>query len=372
MTTHPRHRRGFALSPVPAPAPVLALDLGGTRIRAAVVGPDGARIARTAAPTPSARGPAAVVDVCAAALRAALEAARTTTGLETADLGGIGISAPGPVDPWSGTVLEPPNLGPEFANIPLAAELEARFGLPAYLDRDTNVALLAERAFGAARGIDDAVYLTVSTGIGGAMVSGGQLVHGPDGLAGELGHLVVELDGPPCGCGGRGHVEAIASGVALAREARAAVARGESPFLATRAADDPSKLSARHVAAGELAGDAACAALMARARRAVAAACVGIANALNPHVIIIGGAIAAAQGERLLAPVRAAIASDVFPAIGRRIRVLPPQLGDDVSLAGAVPLVAGRRHDDRWRRGRRPLTAHDHVVLQPPREVALS
>ena len=261
-----------------------------------------------------------------------------------ANLAGIGVCSPGPVDPASGVILEPPNLGPDFRDIPLAAELASSEGLPAFLDRDTNVAALGERAFGAARECDDFIYLTISTGVGGAIVSGGELFHGPDGLAGELGHVPVSLDGPRCGCGGVGHVEAYAAGISLARFADALVAADGSPFLAQRARElaPGDALSARDVAEGALAGDPACEELMERARRAVATACVGYVNAFNPHRIVIGGSIAEAEGERLLEPIRATIASEAFQVLARRVRVVPAALGGDVSLAGAHPLVMSR------------------------------
>ncbi len=271
--------------------------------------------------------------------------ARGEAGSEVAaSLAGIGISSPGPVDPWTGVVLEPPNLGPQFRDVPIAAELERGLELPAFLDRDTNVAALGEQAFGAARGVDDFIYLTVSTGVGGAIVTGGKILHGPDGLAGELGHVPVELDGPRCGCGGIGHVEAIAAGVALAREARAILASGGSDFLAARAAALPAgeELSAKDIAEGAEAGDPACRVVMDRARRAVAAACVGYVNAFNPHRIVIGGAIAEAEGDRLLQPIRDAIASEAFDVVARKVTIVPAELGGDVSLAGAQPLVMSR------------------------------
>lgn len=317
------------------------MDLGGTRIRAAVVLPDGTRIARNDRPTPSDRGPRAVVVAC----RDAAHQARAEAPSEiAAEIAGIGVCSPGPVDPSSGVILEPPNLGPRFRDIPLAAELAASEDLPAFLDRDTNVAALGEHAFGAARDCDDFIYLTVSTGIGGAIVTGGQLYHGPDGLAGELGHVPVSLDGPRCGCGGIGHVEAFAAGVSLARFADELVAADGSPFLAQRArALAPGEaLSARDVAEGSLAGDPACSELMTRARRAIATACVGYVNAFNPHRIVIGGSIAEAEGDRLLEPIRATIASEAFEVLARRVRVVPAGLGADVSLAGAQPLVMSR------------------------------
>ncbi|HXG26838.1 MAG TPA: ROK family protein [Candidatus Binatia bacterium] len=328
------------------------MDLGGTRVRAAVVLPDGARIARNERPTPSDQGPQAVVDACRAVAR---EARKAVDPAIAKDIAGIGLSSPGPVDPVRGVVVEPPNLGPEFRDIALAEALSESEDLPAFLDRDTNVAALGEQAFGAARGIDDFIYLTVSTGIGGSIVSGGEILHGPNGYAGELGHVVVELDGPRCGCGGSGHVEAIAAGVALAREARALVAADRSPYLAEQAATlgGPEHLSAREVAQGALAGDPACEAVMDRARRALAAACVGYCNAFNPHRIVIGGAIAEAEGERLLGPIRDAIGSEVFRVIAQQVNVVPAALGGDVSLAGAQPLVmralAGARTIDATR-----------------------
>lgn len=321
--------------------PVLALDLGGSRIRAAVIRPDGSRLARTAGDTPKQEGPAAVVRACREMLAASRAQAPADT---TVALAGIGISSPGPVDPVTGVIVEPPNLGPDFRDVPIAAEMRDAFGLPAYLDRDTNVAALGERAFGAAIGIDDFIYLTVSTGVGGGVVTEGKLLRGANGLAGELGHVPVALDGPRCGCGGIGHVEAFASGTALARDAQALVAAGRSPYLRERARDlgAVERLSAREVAEGSLAGDPECVSLMAIARRALAVACVGYVNAFNPRRIVIGGSIAEAEGERLLEPIRHAIATEVFKVTARYVTVVPAELGADVSLAGAHPVVMSR------------------------------
>jgi glucokinase len=319
---------------------VIAVDLGGTLIRAAIVEPDGTRLGRNERRTPTDDGPAAVVRGCIEAAREAFESAPPGLG---ADIAGIGVSSPGPVDPTTGHVVEPPNLGPTFRNVPLAPELSRALGLPAFLDRDTNVAALGERAFGAARGFDDFIYLTVSTGVGGAIVTGGELLHGPDGLAGELGHVPVTLDGPRCGCGGIGHVEAYASGAGLAKLARAAVAAHESPFLAERAERNGLEhLSAIDVSEGEDAGDPACVALMVRARRAVAVGCVGYINAFNPHRIVVGGSIAEAEGERLLEEIRTALRTEAFEAVSRPVSVVSAELDRDVSLAGAQPLVMSR------------------------------
>ena len=360
------HRiRGLLLT---AP-PVLALDLGGTRIRAAVIQPDGARVARTETETPVDDGPAAVVAACVEMLQRARRSA--DPGIADA-LAGIAVSSPGPVDPRTGVVVEPPNLGPAFRDVPLTAAASDALHLPAFLDRDTNVAALGERAFGAAQGYDDFIYLTVSTGVGGAIVTGGRLLHGPDGLAGELGHVPVSLDGPRCGCGGFGHVESYASGAGLAKLARALVASGGSPFLEERARShgDPHRLSAVDVAEGVKAGDPGCIDLMANARRAVALGCVGYVNAFNPHLIVIGGSIAEAEGESLLEQVRTTIREEAFQAVARHVSVAAAALGGDVSLAGAHPLVMSRLGETAAppsTRTRTRQTASEPVAASPRR-----
>jgi glucokinase len=304
-----------------------------------------------ARPTPVAAGPEAVIAACAQAL--AEVRARAPRDIAN-EVQALGVSAPGPLNPWAGVIVSPPNLGVAFHGIPLAAELEARVHLPVFLERDTNVAALAEMAYGAARDCDDFLYITVSTGFGGAIVTRGELLLGPDGTAGELGHLQVEFDGPLCGCGGSGHVEALCSGHALARDAQTAVDTGRSPFLARRSVETGALADARDVADGETAGDAFCEELMDRARAAFAAAIVGAVNLLNPSLIVVGGAIAERQGDRLFEPAREAVAIGTFAVPGRRVKIVPASLGPDVSLAGAQPLVSSRFADPQWRRPSAP------------------
>jgi glucokinase len=327
----------------------LALDVGGTHIRTAVVLDDGSRNVVARSRTPIKGGPSAILDAC----QAALEKARNGIPAEIREqIAGIGISSPGPVDPWRGVVVQTPNMGPEFVNVPLAPELEKRLSLPAFLERDTNVAALGEMAFGAARKCRDFVYLTVSTGVGGAIVSEGQIFHGPDGTAGELGHMPVAMEGV-CGCGGIGHLEAYLGGAAMAKMARAEVAAGVSPFLQARAAEKGvDAIEAVDIAHGEDAGDEVCHQIMERGRRAFAIACVGYVDALNPTRIVVGGAIADAQGERLLGPARAEVAATAFRTPRSRVQIVPAELGADVGLAGAHPLVIARLGDPAWHRGR--------------------
>ncbi|MGD0017904.1 MAG: ROK family protein [Candidatus Limnocylindrales bacterium] len=334
-------------APEAAEMVVLALDVGGTQIRAAAVLPDGSRLGRRAAPTPLALGAEAIFAACADLLRGVADGLPAQVRGRVA---AIGISSVGPVDPWRGLVVDPPNV-PPLRDAPLADEMETRLGLPAFLDRDTNVAALAEHWLGAARGCRDFLYVTVSTGLGGAVVHDGRLMLGPDGTAGELGHVTLMMDGGPrCGCGGTGHLEGIAAGAGLAAQARDEVALGNSAFLLARAELAP--LTARDVAEGELAGDPACELLMQRARRAFAVACVGWVDAFNPTLIVVGGTLAERQGERWLGAARAEVESSAFRAPAARVRIVPAQLGDDVGLVGAWPLVALRSGDPTWREKR--------------------
>jgi glucokinase len=302
---------------------------------------------------------------------AALELARATSGDKGRDVFAIGVSSPGPIDPWAGVIVSPPNLGADFHGIPIAGEVEARLGLPTFLERDTNVAALGEMAYGAARDCEDFLYLTVSTGFGGSIVTRGHLMLGPDGMAGELGHLQVERDGPLCGCGGSGHVESLCSGTALARDAKTALETGRSPFLTERSAEQQRPLDARDVSDGELAGDSLCEQLMERARGAFAAAIVGAVNLLNPTLIVVGGSIAEHQGDRLFDPAREAVSTGAFPVPGRRVKIVPAQLGADVSLAGAWPLVTSRFGVPEWQRViSRPGPAAPDAATSVPKSTA--
>lgn len=353
-----QRRRELREEPRGLHGPVLALDLGATQIRAAAVARDGSLHARHARRTPVEEGPDAIVAAC----REGLAASRSELALRAPDveaaLIGIAISSPGPIDPWRGIVVEPPNLGPDFHDIALAERLETEIGLPAYLERDTQVAALGEGAFGAARGATDYLYVTVSSGVGGAIVSEGRLLMGQDGTAGELGHSPIDFHGPPCGCGGVGHLESFASGVAIARAARRAIESGESSDLAAFAQRLGSgELDARQVAEAEEAGIAAAHDIMDEVRRAFAAACVGWVNVFDPDLIVVGGSIARGQGERLLGPARDTVAREAFRTPARRTRIVPAALGDDVGLVGGLVLVQARGGDDRWRGGRPPVAA---------------
>ena len=329
----------------PAERPVLAVDLGGTQIRAALITPDRSVHCRRAEPTNDEAGAGAVVTrigEVAAAVRSEASAAGLPEPI------GVGISSPGPLDPWRGIVLDPPNLR-GWHDVPLAERVAGQLELPAFLERDTNVAVMAEWRYGAARGTRDAIYITVSTGVGGGIIVDGRPLVGRDGTAGEVGHLVVELDGPTCGCGGIGHVEAIASGTALERDGAALIARGSAPILAALARDGAT-VDAQLIAQAADDGDAACVALLDRAWVAIGALCASLVNLLNPEVIVIGGGIAEHR-PRLFEVARTELVRRAMPGLAERVRIVPAALGADVSLIGLLPIVNDRSHDPHYADG---------------------
>jgi glucokinase len=336
----------------PAERPVLAIDLGGTQIRTALIAPDRSVHARRAEPT---RDDAGIDSV----LRRIVELAAATRGeAERAGLEppiGVGISSPGPLDPWRGIVLAPPNLE-RWRDVPLRDVVADGLGLPAFLERDTNVAAQAEWRYGAGRGTTNLVYITVSTGVGAGAIIDRRPLRGPMGTAGEFGHLVVDIDGPRCGCGGIGHVEAIASGTALARLGDELVSRGDAPGLAVLTRDG-APVDAAMVARAAEAGDAACGDLLDRAWVAIGAMCGSIVNVLNPEVIVIGGGIAE-HHPRLFEVARDELRRRALPILVDSVRIVPAALGPDVSLIGALPIVQDSIGDQAPAAGsHRPQTA---------------
>jgi glucokinase len=333
-----------------AERPILAVDLGGTQIRAALITPDRSVHCRHAVPTRDEEG----VERVLARLAEVASAVRT----EAAAAGlpppiGVSISSPGPLDPWSGTVLTSPNLA-GWTNVPIGPRIATAVGLPAFLERDTNVAVMGEWRYGAASGASNAIYVTVSTGIGGGIIIDGRPLVGSDGTAGEVGHLVVEIDGPMCGCGGAGHVEAIASGTAIARDGRALLERrSDSATPLAELAAGAAEVDAELVARAAAAGDADCVAILERAWVAIGAMCASLVNLLDPEVIVIGGSIAE-HHSRLFDVAREELARRAFPILLDRVRIVPAALGGDVSLIGGLPIVNDRIDDPAYAAGSRP------------------
>ncbi len=302
----------------------VAVDIGGTHMRAAVFA-DGetAPVRRERIRTPREGQPEA-------ALVALLREIWPADG----DVLGVGVACPGPLDPVRGVVFAAPNI-PAWRDFPLAEHLQSALGAPVKVDNDANLAALGEWRYGAGQGHHHVLYVTISTGIGAGVIVDDRLLHGARGLAAELGHVTVVPDGPLCGCGQRGHLEAVASGTAIAREAAAALARGETSTLH----DAPRPLTAAHVAATAQNGDALAKRIFTQAAEHLGRALAGFLHIFNPSIVILGGGVVQA-GDVLLRPLEATLRASVMtPAYLDGLTLTTAALGDDAGLMGALALA---------------------------------
>lgn len=309
---------------------IVGVDLGGTQIRACLANAEGNILRQARQPTLAHEGLQRVL------MRIEEVISQVLRNIEQEAVLGIGIGSPGPLDPYTGVVIKPPNL-PGWDNVPLRDIITKRFGLPVYVNNDANLAGLAEYRFGAGRGCSDMVYLTISTGIGGGIVCGGQLLLGAHGLAGEPGHTTVEPAGPRCKCGNVGCLEVMSAGPAIARHAIDLIHQGQTSSL-SRALQSGVEITAEVVGeAAQLGDDVALQAI----RRAAYYLGIGVLNLIHifdPAVVILGGGVSK-LGPLLFDPVRALVRERAITAVQRQIPIVPAMLGDQVGLLGAVAWV---------------------------------
>ena len=313
------------------------VDIGGTKLLVLIADARGKVLAEVRQPTRADAAPGAVLGDAVRAIAAALADAGRPRG----ELAAVGLAIAGPVDAARGIVTISPNL-PRWRDVAAAAIVGEALGLPVLLENDANAAALGELRFGAARGLQQVVYLTVSTGIGSGIIIDGRLYRGASGSAGEFGHMVLDADGPACACGNRGCLEALASGSAIAREGRDAAARGESPALAGLALGvsmTGGELAAEHVAEVGAGGDAVAAGIVARAAGFFGLGLAAIVNALNPEAIVIGGGVSK-MGDRFLGPAEAAMREHAFALPAGAVTLRSSALGDRAAALGAIALVS--------------------------------
>lgn len=313
---------------------VVAVDLGGTQIRAALCDPHGQMYRRVAKLTRAHEGPDAVQARIKEAITEAMESADPNAVV------GIGIGAPGPLDPASGIILAAPNL-PGWINVPLRNLISAHFGKPVFLGNDANVAGLAEVTYGAARGVKDVVYLTISTGIGSGIITAGKMLLGTRGLAAEAGHMIIKPDGPKCGCGNRGCLESLAAGPAISRDVvnrLKAGKGGKASKVLKLAGGDLNKVDARIVSEAAAAGDKLAINAFRRAGKYLGLGIVNLLHLFNPRMIVLGGSVTKA-GPLLFEPMWEAIRAKAMPGYLEGLAIVPAALGDDVGLLGALALA---------------------------------
>lgn len=344
---------------------VVGVDLGGTQIRTAVL--QGATLlSRVGLLTGDNPTPERIIP----RIYNAIEQALTEAHISLDQLAGIGIGAPGPLDSRTGVVFAPPNL-PGWDHVPLRDIFHEHYSIPIFVENDANAAGLGEYMFGAGRGCNDMVYLTVSTGIGGGIIIDGKIMEGASGTAAELGHMTIDRHGERCNCGNIGCLERIASGTAIARHANEHIAAGQGEDLLAFArillehADievehDPGThehedmggpighsdpitghtlyVNARTVSKAAEAGIPLARAIITDAAEALGIGLVNIIHIFNPEVIILGGGVTQ-MGPMLMEPALRIVKERAMQAPREAVRIVQAQLGSNVGLVGAGALI---------------------------------
>lgn len=308
----------------------LGIDVGGTNLKLALLAADGAVVARNTIPTDAHLGHDAVIRRMASGVKALAETAPSGSTVRS-----IGIGMPGDVDMANGVVLDMENLPGRWTDLPVVQRLTDLTGWPAFLINDARAFALAELRVGAARGNQSVVFVTVGTGIGGAVATSGNLHFGVLGAAGELGHIVVQPGGPQCTCGNQGCAETLANGPAIAAEAFRRVRQGFSTKLRDLAGDDLTTITPELVATAAEQGDAEAIDILDRAGRALGQAIAGAVLLISPEVVVIGGGVAQAGGaywSGIEAGVRANVRFPSFAGVEFR----PAALGYDAGVIGAA------------------------------------
>lgn len=310
--------------------PVLAVDLGGTKIAAALISPQNRVIDRAHSPTLAAEGLQAVTERIFSTIDRLLSQANTTPP----QLYGIAVAAAGAIDIGKGLVTSSPNL-PGWLDVPLRDMVKKRYGVATCLLNDASAAALAEHRLGAGKGTSNLIYLTVSTGIGGGIIINGQLYSGTSGAAGEIGHMTIEAEGPECRCGNRGCLEVMASGRAVAAEAKRRIKWGEKSRLIGIVSGDLEAITAEKVAQAARDGDKLAVEVIHRAAGYLGVGMVNLVNIFNPDMIVVGGGLSK-MGELLLKLAREAVKQRAFPLSAKAVRIVSAGLGDDAGVLGAA------------------------------------
>jgi glucokinase len=323
----------FIMTESAAGKPVLAVDLGGTKIVTALITPQGELVSREYSPTLAEEGVKPVIKRILTTATTLVQHA----DLPYSSLSAIAIAVAGAIDSEKGIVTASPNL-PGWRDIPLKDEIQISTGVTTFVINDATAAALGEHRFGAGRGVDNLIYLTVSTGIGGGIIIDGKLYSGSSGSAGELGHMTIDLNGPRCACGNVGCLEVLASGKAVAREAQRLIAQGTKTAILEIAEGDAQFVTAQTVATAANKGDAVALSIINKAATYLGVGMVNLVNIFNPEMIIVGGGMGK-MGEMLLKPARKVVAERAFQFPASVVRIVSSELGDNSGVFGAVAFV---------------------------------
>jgi len=309
---------------------VVAVDLGGTKILAAVYDEEYRNLGEKKKKTKGHKGKEEVFKrICKA-----IDKAMDNAGIERDELAGIGMGSPGPLDPFEGVILDTPNLG--FRNFPLRARLEDEYEVPVRVDNDVNMGTYGEYHFGAGQGTQHMVGIFPGTGIGGGLILNGQLFRGATGGAGEIGHTIVQIGGPRCGCGQHGCIESLASRLAVASQAVAMAKRGSAPTILEEAGTDVAECRSSALKAAWKAGDDAVVEIISRSAEHLGVAMANMVNVLSPEMIVLGGGLVEALEDDYVDIAAESMRAHAMPWLVRDVQVKAAELGDYAALMGAA------------------------------------
>ena len=319
---------------------IVGVDMGGTSLRALVVNEQNRILAVEKTPTKRDQDPENLIEDIAAEVEDAVESA----GLRRNELCAVSVGAPGAVDSASGLVHAAPNLG--WKDVRLGPKLSALLGVPVLVENDVNVGVVGEHVLGAGRGVQELVGIFVGTGIGGGIISRGELYEGCRGAAGEIGHMVLEVDGPRCGCGKRGCAEALASRTAMEREVRAAIKEGaKSCVLDIMKERHKERMTSSIIVRALKNKDRVMRGVLRRTEYYLGILVASVVNLMDPECVVIGGGVAERLQEDFVAPIRkTAREYYLSQRDAARIKIVPAQLGDNAGALGAVVLARKRLH----------------------------
>ncbi len=314
---------------------VVGIDIGGTKLATVLADKDGNILQKVRKPTESEKGPQHAVQL----LLGMVDEVLNLSGLVREEISGIGVSCGGPLDTKTGVVYSPPNL-PGWDALPLKDMIESEFHIPTVLENDANASALAEARFGGGRGYDYVLYMTMSTGIGGGIIANGKIYHGANDSAGEVGHQILLPDGPLCGCGKQGCLEALCSGPSIARRAQEAIADQSNTNILKLAGGQLDGVRSEHVLQAARNGDALAVALMEETAYYMGWGIANLVNILNPQIVLLG-TIAVAAGDLLLNPIRRTVAEMAMQRPSEAVKIMPAELGDSIGDLAAISLVIG-------------------------------
>ncbi len=314
---------------------VIGVDLGGTNLRAAIVNTDTGEYSHlTSVPTLAREGHDAVMNRMALLIEQVIY----DGGLKKSELGGVGIGAPGVLDLEHGLTVMLPNLPGTWPNVPLRDTIAQQVQLPTFLVNDARAMTLGEYTFGAGRGVDTIACFGIGTGIGGGLVINGRLHLNLGGTSAELGHTVIDMNGPLCGCGTRGCLEAYASGPAITAMGLKAVVQGATTRIGEMVDYDLNRITPKVIFEAARAGDAIARDIYGQAGFYIGVAVSNIIIAVGPQKVVIGGGVSQA-GDLLLDPIRRTVAERVNVTTIEKVQIVRAELGPNAGLIGTAVWV---------------------------------